>query len=146
MAHYIFFRWGEGLKWGKHSTECVFKFKFVGRLAMSARGSHKRTSGIWDEFENKTRTTVECFPHFTSLFCSHTRYCNSRSNRFFHSPVSLCQHLSSHKTMSFHRPAPRRSKFMLHELRTVVEEREFSGNFFKCLKWVYYQIGFVLFI
>ena len=57
-----------------------FNFKFVGRLAMSARGAHKKTShGIWHEFENKTCTTVECFPQFTSLFCSHTRYCDPRT-------------------------------------------------------------------
>ena len=37
------------------------------------------------------------FPHFMSLFCWHTTYCNPRSNRFFYSPVSICQHFSSQK-------------------------------------------------
>ena len=37
------------------------------------------------------------------------------------------------KQISFHWQAPRRSKFMSREPRAVVEEREFSGKFWKCL-------------
>ena len=52
------------------------------------------------------------------------------------SSIPRFQHVNTfqaRKQMSFHRQAPRSSKFMSRELRAVVEEREFSGKFLKCL-------------
>ena len=100
---------------------------------MSARGSHKKTSGIWHEFESKTRTTVECFPilllYFVRTPGTVTRVVIGSLIPRFHS-VNTSQ---ARKQMSFHRQAPRRSKFMSREQCAVVEEREFSGKFLKCL-------------
>ena len=54
---------------------------------------------IWksNTYYSRCTTVLQCFPHFMSLFCWHTTYCNPRSNRFFYSPVSICQHFSSQK-------------------------------------------------
>ena len=92
------------LKSGKHSTECLFfSLKFVGRLAMSARGSHKKISGIWHEFENKTCTTNECFPilfhYFVRIPGTVTRTAMGSSIPWFQS-VNTFQ---ARKQMSFHR-------------------------------------------
>ena len=114
MAHYIFF--GEGKGWlngGNIPLQCVFYFQLCRLIGLSTRGSHKQTSVFWHEFENKPRTTVKCFLHFISLFCSLARYCNPHSNRFLDSLVSICQHFSSHDRLHADRSLCRASCALL---------------------------------
>ena len=114
---YIFFGWGRGVEMGKN-------------IRLSACFTLSNSSVVWPcPREALIRKLVVSG---TNLKIKHVLQLNV-SPTVTRTVIGSSTPFQARKQMSFHQQAPCRSKFMSHELRPVMEEREFSGNILRCL-------------